>query len=61
MSSSPVERRTTRGQLFIVSAPSGTGKTTLVERLVQMRAGPANVTVLHVPARPGGGAGRGRL
>jgi len=25
-----------RGQLFIVSAPSGTGKTTLVERLVQM-------------------------
>ena len=35
MSSSPVEQRTTRGQLFIVSAPSGTGKTTLVERLVQ--------------------------
>ncbi len=36
MSSSPVvKRRTTRGQLFIVSAPSGTGKTTLVERLVQ--------------------------
>ncbi len=26
---------TRRGQLFIVSAPSGTGKTTLVERLVQ--------------------------
>ena len=26
---------TPRGQLFIVSAPSGTGKTTLVERLVQ--------------------------
>ena len=25
-----------RGQLFIVSAPSGTGKTTLVERLVQI-------------------------
>ena len=24
------------GQLFIVSAPSGTGKTTLVERLVQV-------------------------
>jgi guanylate kinase len=36
MSSSPVvEGRPTRGQLFIVSAPSGTGKTTLVERLVQ--------------------------
>ncbi|MBA3270590.1 MAG: guanylate kinase [Acidobacteria bacterium] len=30
MSSNP------RGSLFIVSAPSGTGKTTLVERLVQM-------------------------
>ena len=25
-----------RGQLFIVSAPSGTGKTTLAERLVQV-------------------------
>jgi guanylate kinase len=36
MSSSPVvEGRATRGQLLIVSAPSGTGKTTLVERLVQ--------------------------
>ena len=36
MSSSPVrEGRLARGQLFIVSAPSGTGKTTLVERLVQ--------------------------
>jgi guanylate kinase len=28
-----------RGQLFIVSAPSGTGKTTLVERLVQRVSG----------------------
>ena len=28
--------RAGRGQLFIVSAPSGTGKTTLVERLVQV-------------------------
>jgi guanylate kinase len=35
MSSNPAERRGQRGQLFIVSAPSGTGKTTLVERLVQ--------------------------
>lgn len=36
MSNSPVvEPRATRGQLFIVSAPSGTGKTTLVERLIQ--------------------------
>jgi guanylate kinase len=36
MSSSPGgEGRVARGQLFIVSAPSGTGKTTLVERLVQ--------------------------
>ena len=25
-----------RGQLFVVSAPSGTGKTTIVERLVQV-------------------------
>jgi guanylate kinase len=28
-----------RGQLFIVSAPSGAGKTTLVERLVQQVSG----------------------
>jgi len=28
-----------RGLLFIVSAPSGTGKTTLVERLVQVVPG----------------------
>jgi guanylate kinase len=36
MSNSPVhDGRPPRGQLFIVSAPSGTGKTTLVERLVQ--------------------------
>ena len=36
MSSRPLaDLRGTRGQLFIVSAPSGTGKTTLVERLVQ--------------------------
>ena len=33
MSSSPQARR---GQLFVVSAPSGTGKTTVVERLVQI-------------------------
>jgi len=35
MSSSLDEDRGRRGQLFIVSAPSGTGKTTIVERLVQ--------------------------
>ena len=48
------EARGRRGLLFIVSAPSGTGKTTLVERLVQI------VTNLRMsrsytsrPARPG--------
>jgi guanylate kinase len=30
------ESRTRRGLLFVVSAPSGTGKTTVVERLVQV-------------------------
>jgi guanylate kinase len=43
-----------RGLLFIVSAPSGTGKTTLVERLVQVMA---NLTMSRSytsrPARPG--------
>jgi guanylate kinase len=33
------EGRAPRGQLFIVSAPSGTGKTTVVERLVQCLPG----------------------
>ena len=32
----PECRVSVRGLLFIVSAPSGTGKTTLVERLVQV-------------------------
>jgi guanylate kinase len=36
MSSDGAEDRIPRGQLFVVSAPSGTGKTTLVERLVQL-------------------------
>ena len=35
MSSDPASAPHGRGLLFIVSAPSGTGKTTLVERLVQ--------------------------
>jgi guanylate kinase len=35
MSNSPAEAPSRRGLLFIVSAPSGTGKTTLVERLVR--------------------------
>jgi guanylate kinase len=35
LSSAPDGPRDERGLLFIVSAPSGTGKTTLVERLVQ--------------------------
>ena len=43
-----------RGLLFIVSAPSGTGKTTLVERLVQVMP---NLTMSRSytsrPARPG--------
>jgi guanylate kinase len=36
MSSSPDPDQGQRGLLFIVSAPSGTGKTTLIERLVQL-------------------------
>src|SRR5688572_8354063 len=36
MSSDPSTPLGTRGRLFIVSAPSGTGKTTLIERLVQI-------------------------
>jgi guanylate kinase len=39
MSSSPSAAPGARGKLFIVSAPSGTGKTTLVERLVQLVPG----------------------
>ena len=44
-----------RGLLFVVSAPSGTGKTTVVERLVQTRARSGDVALLHVAS----GKGRG--
>ena len=40
-----------RGLLFIVSAPSGAGKTTLVERLVEQIAASQDVAVVHVAAR----------
>ena len=36
------------GLLFIVSAPSGTGKTTLVERLVRDMPGSADVALVHL-------------
>ena len=36
MSSSSPERASRRGLMFVVSAPSGTGKTTVAERLVQI-------------------------
>jgi guanylate kinase len=43
-----------RGLLFIVSAPSGTGKTTIVERLVQLEAGlRMSRSYTSRPARPG--------
>lgn len=51
MSSSPTQRR---GQLFVVSAPSGTGKTTVVERLVQLVPGLAlSRSYTSRPARTG--------
>ena len=47
-----------RGTLFIVSAPSGTGKTTLVERLVQMVPGlTLSRSYTSRPARAGERAG----
>lgn len=43
-----------RGQLFVVSAPSGTGKTTVVERLVQVVSGVAlSRSYTSRPMRPG--------
>ena len=39
MSNRPLDSARGKGTLFIVSAPSGTGKTTLVERLVQIVPG----------------------
>jgi guanylate kinase len=55
MSNRPVvDLPATRGQLFIVSAPSGTGKTTLVERLVQcVRDLRMSRSYTSRPARPG--------
>ncbi len=46
--------RSGRGRLFIVSAPSGTGKTTLVERLVQLAPGLVlSRSFTSRPPRPG--------
>jgi guanylate kinase len=55
MSSRPaVDPPAVRGQLFIVSAPSGTGKTTVVERLVQCVTGlRMSRSYTSRPARPG--------
>jgi guanylate kinase len=55
MSNRPVvDLPAARGQLFIVSAPSGTGKTTLVERLVQcVRDLRMSRSYTSRPARPG--------
>jgi guanylate kinase len=52
MSNDPVQRR--RGLLFVVSAPSGTGKTTVVERVVQ-RVPDLSLSRSYTsrPARPG--------
>ena len=47
-------RQPHRGRLFVVSAPSGAGKTTLVERLVQTTAGlRMSRSYTSRPARPG--------
>ena len=42
------------GLLFVVSAPSGTGKTTVVERLVQVVPDLSAVAVVHVAGRAAG-------
>ena len=50
-----------RGLLFVVSAPSGTGKTTLVERLVEVVPRlRQSLSYTSRPARPGE-TRRGRL
>lgn len=50
----PSDPRPCRGLLFIVSAPSGTGKTTLVERLVQILPNlRMSRSYTSRPARPG--------
>ena len=52
--------RSGRGRLFIVSAPSGTGKTTLVERLVRDVPDLVSVAVVHLAraaSRRGGWGG----
>jgi guanylate kinase len=55
MSSSDVHpNAAARGELFVVSAPSGTGKTTLVERLVEQVPGLVmSRSYTSRPARPG--------
>ena len=46
--------RPARGLLFVISAPSGTGKTTVVERLVERcPALRQSLSYTSRPARPG--------
>ncbi len=46
--------RNRRGLLLVVSAPSGTGKTTVVERLVQVTPESGALALVHVAQRPDG-------
>ena len=57
MSSERAAAAARRGLLFVVSAPSGTGKTTVVERLVQIVPGSGAVALVHLA---GGAARRSR-
>lgn len=49
-----------RGELFLLSAPSGAGKTTLVQRLIQGGLGGIAFSVSHTTRRPRAGEVDGR-
>lgn len=49
-----------RGELFILSGPSGTGKTTLIHRLMERRLGGLAFSVSHTTRKPREGEVDGR-
>ena len=54
-------RKKEKGQLIVLSGPSGVGKSTVIAELLGQRNNIPFLRLLHHPAAPGGGAERSEL